>query len=76
MLPDHPDIAQTLRDGYPHGYSALLECSSCDGAIDVNAYEIDDRWVCEECFREWLEDYAATNSPDIARALNVEVMAG
>lgn len=69
---EHPVITALLRGGYtepPEG-----PCCGCGAEFEQGKtiYEIEGKDVCEECFREWVQDYALTNPREVARALNVD----
>lgn len=53
-LPDHPDIAETMRSGYPHcPQEDLLECEYCGRSLwDDEVFEDQDyEHLCWECLR-------------------------
>ena len=54
-IPDAPDIARTLRTGYPGEPHFPPECPRCGDPMDT-AYLIDNQWQCGECFEEWLDE--------------------
>ena len=68
QIPDAPDIARTLRTGYPDTPHFPPECPRCGDAMDT-AYLIDGEWQCAECFEEWLDEQFTTNADRIADAL-------
>lgn len=57
-------------------YTDTNQCPSCGKYIPSGCelYEIDDLFVCEGCFREWLKDYARTNPSDVAERVGVPVI--
>ena len=69
-IPDAPDIARTLRTGYPDEPYSPPECPRCGDAMDT-AYLIDNQWQCGECFEEWLDEQFTTNPARIADALEI-----
>lgn len=50
-LPDHPDIAETMRTGYPSHMQGKLECDRCGDEISPDeAYEDDNyETLCKWC---------------------------
>lgn len=68
--PDHTETIQ--RTGYPFGARELPLCAMCHQQIDWEdrVYFLEgDGWVCEDCFKEDLEDLGLM---EIALALGVE----
>ena len=54
LIPDAPDIARTLRTGYPVAVSCDLECAACHKAIRTGDvyYRLMGEDVCESCVLE------------------------
>lgn len=69
---EHPAITALELRGYPEDVGR--SCPDCGGDLFAGgtAYEIEGRTVCEECFREWVQDFVLTNPREVARALNVD----
>ena len=70
-IPDAPDIARTLRTGYPDTPHFAPECPRCGDAMDT-AYLIDGEWQCAECFEEWLDELFTSDPARIADALSIQ----
>lgn len=71
--PEHPEVARALRDGYPHGNDDFVRCCpECDAEMTRIMYRLDGRYVCEECFLEWLREYAAENPAGAALDMGIE----
>ena len=54
LIPDAPDIARTLRTGFPSAASSTyLECAVCHEAIRTGEiyYRLMGEDVCESCVR-------------------------
>lgn len=68
-LPDHTATIQ--RTGYPAGTLELPICDRCHQEIgwEERIYRLEDGWVCEDCFKEDLEDLGLF---EIAVALGVQ----
>ena len=69
-IPDAPDIARTLRTGYPDTPHFPPECPRCGDAMDTT-YLIDNQWQCAECFEEWLDELFSSDPARIADALEI-----
>ena len=69
-IPDAPDIARTLRTGYPDEPYFPPECPRCGDPMDTE-YLIDGEWVCRECFEEWLDELFSNDPDRIADALSI-----
>lgn len=56
-IPDHPDIARTLRTGYPHPIR-YIRCTCCDRIMtaDQTVYRMDAEDLCAGCFVEAILD--------------------
>ena len=69
-VPEHPDIARTLRTGYPQPVSEV-KCADCGRHMigEDRVYIIDGDTVCEECTKERLLD--AYGIADIAKAFDI-----
>lgn len=49
-----------------------VTCPQCGEDIGEYAYETEPNfYICEDCFREWAEDYLKTNPRECAAALDV-----
>ena len=72
LIPDAPDIAKTMRTGYPDEPYFGRDCPQCDGEIkeNSNVYELNGVEVCEACFKEWVIDLLDTNPEMVADALH------
>jgi hypothetical protein len=68
-VPDHTETIQ--RTGYPLDAVELPVCARCQGEIgwEERIYYLEDGWVCEDCFKEDLEELGPI---EIALALGVE----
>ena len=69
-IPDAPDIARTLRTGYPGEPHFPPECPRCGDPMDT-AYLIDGEWECGECFEGWLDELFTSDPARIADALEI-----
>lgn len=57
-LPDHPDIANALRTGYPHGdNSPEIICDDCGEYLTSTerVYIIDNAPLCRRCALNYIE---------------------
>lgn len=71
--PEHPDIARTLRDGYPDGDDDGVRCCPlCDAEMSRIMYRLNGEDVCEDCFRERVIDYVDENPIGLAADLGIE----
>jgi hypothetical protein len=52
-IPDHPDIANALRTGYPHGEPMWPRCPICNNECRVIYWHKHNCWVigCDECVK-------------------------
>lgn len=57
-LPDHPDIAETMRTGYPSylAHEHYCDCDACGKPISLDYesvyYDGDYKHLCKECLLE------------------------
>lgn len=71
-IPDHPDIANALRTGYPYGDDRPeIVCEDCgDSLISTErVYFFDGEPVCEKCALERIEEQFSIH--DIADKLGI-----
>ena len=71
--PEHPEILRCMDCGYPRGGRAKAPlCEECACRMYGRVFVIEGHEICDDCFRDWLDDYASTNIEDVADALDVE----
>ena len=69
MLPDHPEIARTLRTGYPYSLKSLF-CADCGKELINKLYISDGDTLCENCTRERI--LANYDTADLAAAFDIQ----
>lgn len=69
MFPEHPEIARTLRTGYPHSCQALF-CTDCGRELTDAVYISDGDTVCEGCTRDQILDNHDT--AELAAAFGIQ----
>ena len=69
MLPDHPEIARTLRTGYPYPLKTLF-CADCGCELTGDIFISDGDVICADCLKErLLESYSID---DLADAFDIQ----
>lgn len=67
---DHPVIEKMERDGYLYEETSP-ECPECTGDLGDEVYEIDGKWVCCECFKDWVKSKVDEAPEQFAKLLSV-----
>lgn len=67
---DHPVVEKMERDGYIHEDTSP-ECPECSGDLGSEIYEIDGKWVCRECFKDWTIEKVREAPECVAKLLSV-----
>lgn len=72
--PEHSAVALTLQTGYPTPENHTHKACDCSAELAPGEpiYEIDGELYCEECFKDWIKDYLATNPRELADMLCVD----
>lgn len=65
------DISRCLKYGYPYIPVEPECCCICDEALGEYAYDFPEGAVCEECFKDLMQDYARLCPGKLAEDLGI-----